>query len=344
MRFVLIRQNISKSCDVIVVNYNAGKLLVDCVNSVLAEGAATVIVVDNGSCDGSLEYLEKSISDNRLFLIRNGKNLGFASACNVGADASDADMMLFLNPDCVLEKGALRRMAEVLENDVSIGMVGGLLCNPDGSEQAGGRRVIPTPRRAFIRAFGLSRLSRWFPSLFSDFLLHRDPLPSSPMTVEAISGACMLVKGEAVKEVGLWDDNYFLHCEDLDWCMRFRQKGWNVVFVPNARVVHMLGACSRNRPFFVEWHKHRGMLRFYHKFFRHKYPVVLWEMVKAGVWFRFSAVVAYHAVKMMKTKGEVLIARASGRRDGSKKFRGRESRVPDGQERLPDNCVFPKGI
>ncbi|WP_434627451.1 glycosyltransferase [Pseudomonas sp. Z6-14] len=182
-------------------------------------------------------------------------------------------------------------MLQALRSSPGIGMVGGFLCNPDGSEQAGGRRVFPTPRRAFMRAFGLSRLSALFPSVLSDFLLHKEPLPRVPVAVavavavavEAISGACMLVKREAIESVGLWDEDYFLHCEDLDWCMRFHQAGWRVLFVPGARVMHVFGGCSRHRPYFVEWHKHLGFLRFYRKFFRREYPTVLWVSVVIGV-------------------------------------------------------------
>ena len=278
------------ACDVVIVNYNAGKLLSDSVASVLAAGAASAIVVDNGSTDGSLEHLERVTGNARLAVIRNGRNLGFAAACNVGARASSARRILFLNPDSVLAVDALARMLDVLDRSDAVGMAGGLLCNPDGSEQPGGRRVFPTPKRAFMRAFGLSCLARFFPGMFSDFLLHKEPLPAAPIVVEAISGACMLVKREAMDDVGLWDEGYFLHCEDLDWCMRFRQKGWRVLFVPDARVTHVRGACSRSRPFFVEWHKHHGMLRFYRKFFRCRYSGLLWGFVMIGVYLRLALV------------------------------------------------------
>ncbi len=108
----------------------------------------------------------------------------------------------------------------------------------------------------------------------------------------AISGACMLVKREAVEDVGWWDEEYFLHCEDLDWCMRFRQKGWKILFVPDARIVHAKGACSQEQRLFVEWHKHKGMMRFYRKFFSHQYPSVLMGLVTVGVWLRFGLVAA----------------------------------------------------
>ncbi len=285
-------------CDVVIVNYNAGKLLSESVLSAWGAGASRVIVVDNASRDDSLDTLMQ-VQGGELHLVRNSSNLGFSAACNIGAQHTSTPYVLFLNPDCVLAADALQGMIQALVGYPRSGMVGGFLCNPDGTEQPGGRRVFPTPKRAFLRAFGLSRLSKFLPTSFSDFLLHEQPLPREPVVVEAISGACMLVRREAIEVVGLWDEGYFLHCEDLDWCMRFRQAGWDVLYVPSARVSHQFGACSRSRPYFVEWHKHRGMLRFYQKFFRQQYPGVLWGSVVIGVWIRFSLVVARHWVRDM---------------------------------------------
>lgn len=290
----------SPSCDVVIVNYNAGGFLSGCVASALAEGARSVIVVDNASGDDSLALLEQSCPDkSRLKILRNAANLGFAAACNIGVHASTQPFILFLNPDATLAPGALACLMEALAAAEDAGMAGGLLCNPDGSEQPGGRRVFPTPGRAFMRAFGLSRLAGRFPGWFPDFLLHEAPLPAEAVAVEAISGACMLVERAAMEDVGLWDEGYFLHCEDLDWCMRFRRKGWRILFVPGARVVHQWGACSRARPVFVEWHKHRGMMRFYRKFFRQQYPGALMWLVAAGVWLRFGAVAAYYTARRL---------------------------------------------
>lgn len=290
------------SCDVIIVNYNAGPLLVECVLSVCSSRVAKIIVVDNDSTDDSLDRLQQSKVDKELVIIRHSKNLGFSVACNVGAHASTASKLLFLNPDCVMHQGSLEKMFDVLDSSGDIGMVGGFLANPDGSEQPGGRRVFPTPKRAFMRAFGLSRFARFFPEALSDFLLHLEPLPSRPVPVEAISGACMLVKRDAIATVGLWDEGYFLHCEDLDWCMRFKRTGLRVMFVPDAKVTHAWGACSKSRPFFVEWHKHHGMLRFYQKFFRENYTGLLWWLVVVGVWVRFSMVVGFRTVRIFLAK------------------------------------------
>ncbi|MCA3152896.1 MAG: glycosyltransferase family 2 protein [Rhodocyclaceae bacterium] len=279
----------------IIVNYNAGPLLSGCVHSLLASSLAIeIIVVDNASHDGSLEDLPVAP---HIRVIRNPSNVGFAVACNIGMAASSAPSLLFLNPDCAFQPGAVATLLSALQFAHQVGMVGGLLVNEDGIEQGGGRRAVPTPWRSFVRAFGLYRFADRWPKLFYDFHLHKQPLPEGPIEVEAISGACMLVKREAVEDVGSWDEGYFLHCEDLDWCIRFRRKGWKILFVPDARIFHALGACSRSRRVFVEWHKHKGMLRFYGKFFRRQYPGALMWLVTLGVWLRFCLAAIYLTVR-----------------------------------------------
>ncbi|GJL74839.1 glycosyltransferase family 2 protein [Nitrosomonas sp.] len=284
---------------VVIVNYNAGAILADCVAAVY-DAAKEIIVVDNASTDSSLSELTARFStDTRLKLIATGSNLGFAAGCNIGIAASTAPYILFLNPDCLPEKQSLRRMVQVLESNPQIGMTGGFLINPDGTEQGGGRRAIPTPWRAFVRASGLYRLNKYWPQLFFDFHLHRQPLPKAPVEAEAISGALMLVRRTAIDNVGNWDEGYFLHCEDLDWCMRFRQKGWKIIFVPDAPVIHHQGTCSRARPFFVAWHKHKGMLRFYRKFFRNNYSSILSGVIACGVWLRLSATLLFYSTRYL---------------------------------------------
>ena len=290
-----------ENVSVIVVNYNAGDLLLQCVEAALAQ-AAQVVVVDNDSTDGSFLRLAQTYPNEvRLQFIRSGGNVGFAAGCNAGVKGAFCDNLLFLNPDCILSHGALRRMVAAISSAQDVGMVGGLLINTDGTEQGGGRRAVPTPWRSFVRAFGLSRLSPRWPRLFFDFHLHQQPLPDKPIDVEAISGALMLVKRAAIDDVGPWDEAYFLHCEDLDWCMRFRQRNWRILFVPDAPVIHHLGHSSKARPFFVEWHKHKGMVRFYQKFFSHQYPGILMWVVRLGVWFRFGLVSVRHTVLWVKT-------------------------------------------
>jgi GT2 family glycosyltransferase len=282
----------------IVVNYNAGDLLRSCVDSILnCPLEIEIIVVDNASTDGSLDALLGLPS---IQVIKNAVNVGFATACNIGVRAASAPFLLFLNPDCTFSPGALTTLLDAISMDDEVGMVGGLLTNSDGTEQPGGRRAVPTPWRSFSHAFGMVRFANRWPRLFFDFHLHKQPLPEKPIEVEAISGACMMVKREALQDVGEWDEGYFLHCEDLDWCMRFRQKGWKILFVPSARITHALGVCGKSRPVFVEWHKHKGMIRFYRKFFRHQYPGLLMGLVIVGVWVHFGFMAGYHLFKRFK--------------------------------------------
>ena len=282
---------------VVIVNFNAGPGLVDAVRAAIVD-AHEVVIVDNASSDGSLEMLESIFGDSpKMRIVRNPTNQGFAKACNRGVSIASADFVFFLNPDCELEPGAMACLLDAMQADAEVGMVGGLLLNPDGTEQAGGRRAVPTPWRSFVRAFGLGRFSKRWPKLFFDFHLHKEPLPKAPIEVEAISGACMLVSRKAMLDVGLLDEEYFMHCEDLDWCIRFHRNEWKILFVPAARMLHHKSVCSRSRPVFVEWHKHKGMMRFYRKLFRHQYPGVLMWLVAVGVWLRFILVASYYTAR-----------------------------------------------
>ena len=289
--------NETDDVSIIIVNYNAGSSLTGCVAQVLTQ-AGEVIVVDNASSDSSMDDIESVFSgDSRLKIVRNNRNLGFATACNIGADRATGDLLLFINPDCYLHSHTVEKLASNLVNSPDVGITGGLLLYPDGTEQGGGRRAVPTPWRSFVRAFGLYRFADRWPKLFFDFYLHKQPLPDKPIEVEAISGACVMIKRAVFEQVGSWDAGYFLHCEDLDLCMRVRQKKWKVLFVPDAPVIHYQGISTRSYPLTCAWHKHKGMIRFYRKFFLHQYPGPLMWLITIGVWFRFTGVAIYHSAR-----------------------------------------------
>jgi len=152
------------------------------------------------------------------------------------------------------------------------------------------------------------------------------PLPRAPEPVEAISGAFMFARREALETVGLMDDNYFLHCEDLDWCMRFRQAGWKILFVPQVRVMHWKGLSTKANPMRCEYHKHCGMVRFYRKFFRHQYPGALMILVVMAVWLRFFAKIGWMMVR------KFLRLRNSGR--GATPYPGEQAQGVPGEKRV----------
>jgi GT2 family glycosyltransferase/nucleoside-diphosphate-sugar epimerase len=279
------------SVSVVIVNHNAGSVLIDCLRS-LAGQATEILLIDNGSDADGLNFVSENKIPPSVKIIRLPENVGFAAGCNIGTRACTQDVILFFNPDCIASPGLVQRLWGVLESDERGGMVGGLLLNPDGTEQGGGRRSIPTPWKSFVRAFGLWRILR-----SHDFHMESTAPPICPVEVDAISGACMMVRRVAFEEVGGFDEGFFLHCEDLDLCVEFKKHGWGVFFDPEAIVLHGKGVCSRARPVFVEWHKHWGMLRFYKKHFRSQYPAILQALVVAAVGMRFFLVVARLSLK-----------------------------------------------
>jgi GT2 family glycosyltransferase len=292
---------------VVIVNFDSGDYLARCLRSLRADNLREIVVVDNASADGSLETTRLAASgDPRLRIIRNDRNLGFAAACNTGYRQTHGEYVLFLNPDCEVLPGAVEAVCAVLDRNPKAGMAGALLLNPDGSEQRGARRRIPTLGRVLARMLQFDRLRA---SGYSyGFEQHIEPLPRQPIAVEAISGAFMCVRRAAIDQVGLLDEGYFMHAEDLDWCLRFRQSGWEIQFVPQARVIHAKGACSRKRQLAVHWHMHRGMQRFYLKFFAPNHVRWLQGVVLLGIWLRFMALCPWALLRAVRYRTGLRIA------------------------------------
>jgi GT2 family glycosyltransferase len=281
---------VNNLCEIVIVNFNTGSFLKSAVESALQSRSVwRVHVVDNASTDTSLDFLSERYDD-RLKIIRNQANIGFAAACNIGLAQVTSDHALLLNPDCWVAEGAIENLITALRTADEIGLAGPLLLNPDGSEQAAGRRKFPTPSVVFTQMFSIARLVRY---IAGSKLPVRDQPPRDLIEVEAISGACMMVRRKAAIAVGPLDEQYYLHWEDLDWCMRFRRQGWKIVFAPEAKVFHQKGVSSRHRRFAIEYYKHRGMVRFYQKFLRNNYSRSLVALMTFGVWVRFGGVIGW---------------------------------------------------
>jgi GT2 family glycosyltransferase len=274
---------------VVIVNFNAGAYLAAAVESALAQSGLVgeVVVVDNDSADRSLAMLAARVPDARVRTLRLPRNLGFAEACNRGLAETAGPLVLFLNPDCRMRPGSLAALVSELDVHAHVGMAGPLVVNPDGSEQRGCRRDIPTPWQIFCVAFGLHRLMPAHPR-FRAYTRESVPLPSRPELVPAISGACMLVRRAAIGRVGTLDPAFFLHFEDLDWCLRFEKAGQGVLFVPAAVVEHTQGVCSASRPLRSEAAKHRSLVRFLRKNFTGFYPSSFMTAVSGLVALRFG--------------------------------------------------------
>ncbi|HED12943.1 MAG TPA: glycosyltransferase family 2 protein [Gammaproteobacteria bacterium] len=278
----------NQSVTVIVVNYNAGGLLEDCIRRVLSSSdVCEVHLVDNASTDDSLQFLDQ-FHDERLQLRRLSKNIGLSSAINRVLPDCHSAFTLLLNPDCLITTGALQRLLVALESAADIAMVGPLIQNPDGSEQRGCRRDLPTPMSALVRDFHLGFLGlQRFLQHWQNFDHTSQPVGKDPVVVEAISGAFMLIKTACFQDLQGMDSGFFLHCEDLDLCFRIRDAGRKILFVPTAVVIHAQGSCSVENPRLIEYYKHRGMCRYYLKHFQGVGHRLLSLILIPAIWLRF---------------------------------------------------------
>ncbi len=279
--------------NIIIVNFNAGEWLARSLTSALNFSVGDITVVDNNSSDNSVDLATQHIAERddnvRVDWQLNDTNVGFAAANNQVLTLVNADYAVLLNPDCELQKDTLSEIVAVMQSDPQIGIASCRILNEDGSLQTTCRRRFPTPWSALVR---MLQLHRMFPSSkkFADFDYGSDVSADGPVEmVEAISGAFMVARSSAIQEIGLLDEDYFMHCEDLDWCKRFELAGWKVAFIPVTAVVHAKGVSSSSRPVRVLLTLHQGMNRFFDKFYKTQYAWPIRYSVKLGIALSFVA-------------------------------------------------------
>ena len=274
--------------ETIIVNYNAGEVLQQCLSALLKSQVQTKItVVDNASSDKSAESLLEHYGKRAgVEILFNKANLGFAPAVNAVARNTEADWVLILNPDCILEPETLGRLKNALENDANAALAGPAVLDENGQIQRATLRRFPDPWKSLMTASGLWRLGKWFPA-FHGVEVDASKLNEGSELCEAVSGACMLVRRTAFETVGFMDEGYAMHCEDLDLMFRLRKQGWHCLYVPQASCIHKQGLSSSSRPTWVHFQKHRGMVRFFEKFQAKSTFFPIRMLVYAGIWLRF---------------------------------------------------------
>ena len=252
--------------EVVIVSHGAEELLRRCLRSLEQNppsGPHRVTVVDSGSRDGTPDMVAREFPGVRL--VRED-NIGFSAANNLVLRASRAPALLLLNPDTEVRPGTLDTALDRLESDPALGMVGCKLVTETGELDHAAKRSFPTPLGALAHFTGVGRRGRSPQALSQYRATHLGEDEAGE--VDAVNGAFMLVRGDALREVGPLDEGYWLYMEDLDWCYRFWQRGWKVFYEPAAVALHVKGGSSgaRRRPR-QEIAFHRGMGRFYHKFY-----------------------------------------------------------------------------
>lgn len=263
---------------VIIVSWNARSFLLECLRSVKQETApynTEIIVVDNASTDGSCDAVRTKFPD--VELIRNSENLGFAKANNIGIGKSSGKYVCLVNSDVTVMKDCIVRMAYYLDAHPEIGMLGPKIRNSDGSLQSS-CRGFPTLWNNLCRALALDT---FFPRLklfggkMMKYWMH-DEIRS----VDVLSGCFWMVRREALDEVGLLDERFFIYAEDIDWCRRFHKTGWDVVLFPYAEAVHFGGASSSNAPtrFYVEMQRANWLYwkKYHNTFVRSGFVAIAW--------------------------------------------------------------------
>lgn len=257
----------------IVVTYQSGSTIDACLSRLRqAQDIAEIRVIDNGSLDGTLDIVQRHAShDPRVRFVGNPDNPGFAAANNQGVTDSQSPWLAFINPDLMIEPDTLtelRSRGEVL-GDCLLGVE---QVDEHGHADEAVRRRDPD--------FLLMLRS---PGKGSKLAVPRDP-HQAVQPVPALSGALLMMPRTLFERIGGWDAGYRLHAEDLDLCRRAREAGAVVAIANDLQVTHVRGVSSRSRPFFVEWHKHRGLWRYFQKFEARQRSLPVRVAVWAAIW------------------------------------------------------------
>ncbi len=236
---------------IIIVSWNTSGLLAQCLNSVYETGsrfAFDVIVVDNGSTDGSVSMVEERFPSVRL--IKNQRNQGFARANNQGLEISRSRYFMLLNSDTIVLPGVIDTLIEIADQNPGVGMLGPKLLNMDGSLQ-----------------------ESWysFPSILSEMVgrnfRSRTPVPNLRNTFEVdwIMGACMLVRSEVLQSVGKLDEDYFFYSEETDWCFRIKRQNWKIWYTTNTAIYHLGGGSTKRGTLVQLVRLYQGKLLYFKK-------------------------------------------------------------------------------
>lgn len=287
---------------VIILNYNTVHLLRACLDSVLMADTALryeVCVVDNASTDGSAAMVRREFPGVKL--IASTANLGYSAGNNLGMRAFGFDtespagelprFLLLLNPDTIVPPTALEAMVRFMDDSPTVGVAGPRVRRPDGSLDRACRRSFPTPQVSFYRMMGLSRL---FPKSkrFNAYNLAFWP-EDAVHPVDSVVGAFMLVRREAIEQVGLLDEAFFMYGEDLDWAKRIKDAGWDVWYNGKVEITHVKeAASSQSSKARIDFYE--AMWLFYRKHYRRETARWLDRLISTGIAVRGGLDVARH--------------------------------------------------
>lgn len=309
-----------------MVAYHTGPVLFDAIAAALAQDeVAELILVDNGNDRATRERLATLARETpRLRVLTSERNVGFAAACNRAARAASGDYILLLNPDCILPPRLLADLIEVHRAHPDAWVLTPRLVDGDGAAQRGTPRNTLTPWTALVEALRLDRLAPNHP-YFRRLNLHEQMVSALPVEVPAISGAFMLMRRAVYERMGGLDERYFLHVEDLDFCLRVLKAGGGILYVPGLAAVH-LGGTSFTSFVLLEWHKAKSAHKYFNIHFSAFYPRSFMLLTSAVLFMRFAGLVALRALR--SGRQGALRANANGDHLRARAIASHEARRP----------------
>lgn len=279
---------------IIIVNWNTCGILRDCLKSVFDQTqdiTFEVIVIDNASSDDSVQMVKSEFP--QVILIENNDNRGFAAANNQGMQVAEGRYVLLLNSDTIVLDGAIQKTLAFADQHPEAAVVGCKVLNPDMSLQPT-CFMVPSLSNLFLsstylykifprsRFFGREQMSWW----------NRDNIRE----VEVVTGCFMLVRKEAIAQVGMMDESFFMYAEETDWCYRFKIAGWKLLFTPDAEIIHLGGQSSKNVKVKMNIELRKSILHFIRKhygYFRYLAGCVLvlaFYLVRLPFWLIMSTI------------------------------------------------------
>ena len=273
-------------CSVVIVSYKTGEILMDCIRSVLEQNRLhQLILVDNGNSKHTVQLLNE-IADNepKFEIITGHGNVGFSKGCNLGVRRARGEYILLLNPDSILHSNTLGLAIKAFQTHPSTSALTVRMENIDGTEQRGARRNLMTPWTCCVEQFRLDRFAPNHPHFQRLNLNETRPL-TEITPVQCISGAFMLIPKKVYLELGGMDEDYFLHVEDIDFCMRIEKMGGSILYLPTVSVTHKRST-SDIYPGIIEWHKARSFCKYFGKHFTKQYPNWALRVLSLAIYLR----------------------------------------------------------
>jgi len=257
--------------------------------------------VDNASTDSTAEHIRKNYPE--IHLIANNQNRGFAAAVNQGIDASSSEYILLINADCEVYEGSIDKLIEYMDKTPNVGITGPRILNSDGTIQYS-CRTFPSFKDAAVHTL----LAHIYPNnpVTRKYKL-MDISRDQPFKVDWVSGSCMMIRRKALEDTGTFDEKYFMYVEDIDFCYRMWQKGWEVHYMPYAEVLHHIAGSSRKKTsrhkksrraqIRASFRMQKSVFYFFWKNYRGTSRVLLMPFILLALGFRFLAAALKSLVK-----------------------------------------------